>query len=338
MKLHPGHPQSHDSELVCKLHKSIYGLKQSLRAWYSKLSSVLEEVGFKSSNSDSSLFVRIGSNGTLVVLIYVDDLIVIDDIVSEIVLLKNTLKQNFAIRDLGTLKYFIGIEMATSKKGMFFNQRKYILDLVQEADMVDCKPISTPIDCKHKMTMDGETLTDINYYQRLVGKLIYLTITRLDIAFAVSLVSQFMHSLTMDHLQVVKRILWYLKGFVGHGLLMQNNGHTHILGYTNTDWACNSLDRKSTIGFCIFVEGNLVSWKSKKQSVFTRSSAEAEYKAMATTTCELIWVKGLLSDLGFPSSQPMTLMCHNQAAMHIASNTVFHERTKHIEVECHYIR
>ncbi|XP_050147281.1 uncharacterized mitochondrial protein AtMg00810-like [Malus sylvestris] len=199
--------------------------------------------------------------------------------------------------------------MATSKKGMFLNQRKYILDLLQEADMLDCKPASIPLDCKHKMTMDGETLTDISYYQRLVGRLIYLTITRPDIAFAVSLVSQFMHSPTMDHLQVVKRILRYLKGSVGRGLLMQNNVHTHILGYTDADWAGNSLDRKSTTGFCIFVGGNLVSWKSKKQSVITRSSAEAKYRAMATT-----------------------------ASMHIASNLVFHERTQHNEVDCHYIR
>ncbi|XP_070677808.1 uncharacterized mitochondrial protein AtMg00810-like [Malus domestica] len=338
MKLHPGHPQSSDPELVCKLHKSIYRLKKSPCAWYLKLSSVIEEVGLKRSNADSSLFVRICPSGTLVVLIYVDDLIVTGDNASEIVLLKNTLKQKFAIKDLGTLKYFLGIEMATSKKGMFLNQRKYILDLLQEADMLDCKPAFIPLDCKHKMTMDGETLTDISYYQRLVRRLIYLTITRPNIAFAVSLVSQFMHSPTMDHLQVVKRILRYLKGSVGHGILMQNNAHTQILGYTDADWAGNPLDRKSTTGFCIFVGGNLVSWKSKKQSVIARSSAEAEYMAMATTACELIWLKGLLSELGFPSSQPMTLMCDNQAAMHIASNPIFHARTKHIEVDCHYIR
>ena len=119
---------------------------------------------------------------------------------------------------------------------------------------------------------------------------------------------------------------------------MKNNGNTHIMGYTDADWAGNSLDRKSTTGFCTFVGGNLVTWKSKKQTVVARSSAEAEYRAMASTACELIWLKGLLSDLGFPSSQPMSLFCDNQAAMHIASNPVFHERTKHIEVDCHYIR
>ena len=120
---------------------------------------------------------------------------------------------------------------------------------------------------------------------------------------------------------IVKRILRYLKGTIGRGILMQNHGHTQILGYTDADWAGNTLDRKSTMGYCIFVGGNLVSWKSKKQLVVARSSAEAEYRAMASTASEL-----------------MSLCCDNQAAMHIASNPVFHERTKHIEVDCHYVR
>ncbi|KAL6220722.1 hypothetical protein ACLB2K_008478 [Fragaria x ananassa] len=108
--------------------------------------------------------------------------------------------------------------------------------------------------------------------------------------------------------------------------------------YTDADWAGNSLDRKSTTGFCIFVEENLVKWKSKKQTVVAPSSAKAEYMAMAATACELIWLKGLLSDLGSPCSQPISLYCDNQVVMHIASNPVFHEKTKHIEVDCHYIR
>ncbi|CAL8991218.1 unnamed protein product, partial [Prunus brigantina] len=204
-----------------------------------------------------------------------------------------------AIKDLGVLKYFLGIEMATSHKGLFLNQRKYALDLLQESGMLDSKPARTPLDSKLKLDMEGEPLNDIRYYQRLVGKLIYLTITRPDITYAVSIVSQFMHSPTILHLNVVKRILRYLKGSVGR---------------------------------------NLVTWKSKKQPVIARSSAEAEYRAMASTACELIWLKGLLADLGFCHNQSMLLFCDNQAALHIASNPVFHERTKHIEVDCHYIR
>ena len=266
-------------DMVCKLHKSIYGLKQSPRAWYAKLSLVLENVGFRRSNVDSSLFIRIGSTGKLVVLIYVDDLIVTGDNLSEIHSLKQYLRNKFALKDLGLLKYFLGIEMARSSKGLFLNQRKYVLDLLQEAKMSACKPARTPLDTNLKLDIQEEPLTNLSYYQRMVGKLIYLTITRPDISYAVSLVSQFMHSPTTAHLKIVHRILRYLKGSVGRGILMKNNNHTTIVGYTDADWAGNSIDRKSTTGFCTFVGGNLVTWKSKKQSVVARSSAEAEYRA-----------------------------------------------------------
>ena len=186
--------------------------------------------------------------------------------------------------------------------------------------------------------VSAEPLTNLSYYQQMVGKLIYLTITRLDISYAVSLVSQFMHSPTTAHLKIVHRILRYLKCSVGRGIMMKNNNHTTIVGYTNTDWAGNSIDRKSTTGFCTFVGGNLVTWKSKKQSVVARSSAKVEYYAMAFAANELIWLKGLLGDLGFSHTQPMSMFCDNQAPMHIASNLVFHECTKHIKVDCHYVR
>ncbi|KAM1770681.1 hypothetical protein ACFX11_045589 [Malus domestica] len=338
MRLPPGHPQSQEPDLVCKLHKSIYGLKQSPRAWYSKLSSVLLSVGFKMSNADSSLFVRTGDVSKLVVLIYVGDLIIASDNVAEISTLKQSLQQIFAIKDIGVLKYFLGIEMAYSHKGLFLNQRKYVMDLLKDANMSDAKPALTPLDSKLKLDLGGTPLSDISFYQRLVGKLIYLTITRPDISYSVSIASQFMHSPTIEHMNLVKRILRYLKGSVGRGILMAKNDNTQIMGYCDADWAGNAIDRKSTTGYCTFVGGNLVTWKSKKQTVIARSSAEAEYRAMAPTACELIWLKELLCDLGVFTAQPMTLFCNNQAAMHIASNPVFHERTKHIEVDCHYVR
>nr|AEJ72555.1 putative retroelement polyprotein [Malus domestica] len=307
------------------LHKAIYGLKQSPRAWYAKLSSVLENIGFKRSNADSSLFVRDSSAGKLIVLIYVDDLIVTGDSLTEIQRLKGFLHKKFAIKDLGTLKYFLGIEVASSSKGLLLNQRKYILDLLQESKMLEAKPVATPIACKEKLGLDGDLLTDVGLYQRLVGKLIYLTITRPDIMHAVSLVT-------------VRRILRYLKGTVGTGIVIRKIGNAHIVGYTDADWGGSKIDRRSTTGYCTFVGGNLVTWKSKKQSVVARSSAEAEYRAMASTTCELIWLQGLLNDLGFKRTLPMPLFCDNQAAIYIASNPVFHERTKHIEMDCHFVR
>ncbi|KAM2660342.1 hypothetical protein EV2_022770 [Malus domestica] len=338
MKLPPGHPQCHEPDLVCKLHKSIYGLKQSPRAWYAKLNSVLNSIGFTRSNADSSLFVHTRAVGKLVALIYVDDLIITGDNAEEISKLKQSLQQRFAIKDLGVLKYFLGIEMATSHKGLFLNQRKYILDLLKDAKMSDAKPANTPLDSKLKLNLGGTQLSDISHYQRLVGKLIYLTIIRPDITYSVSTASQFMHSPIIDHLNLVKRILHYLKGSVGRGIIMKKNENTQIMGYCDADWAGNAIDRKSTTGYCTFVGGNLVMWKSKKQTVIARSSAEAKYHAIASIACKLIWLKGLLCDLGVFTTQPMNLFCDNQAAMHIASNLVFHKRTKHIEIDCHYVR
>ncbi|KAM0979521.1 hypothetical protein ACFX13_015648 [Malus domestica] len=184
--------------------------------------------------------------------------------------------------------------MATSHKGFFLSQRKYVLDLLKEANMSDAKPVYTPLDIKLKLSLEGQPLLNISYYQRLVSKLIYLTITRPDIAYSVSIANQFMHSPTMEHFNLLKRILRYLKSLVGRGIIMKKNESSQITGYYDADWAGNFIDRKSTTGYCTFVEGNLVTWKSKKQTVVARSSTEAKYRAMASTVCELIWLKGLL--------------------------------------------
>ncbi|XP_068307549.1 uncharacterized mitochondrial protein AtMg00810-like [Pyrus communis] len=143
--------------------------------------------------------------------------------------------------------------------------------------MSDDKPVHTPLEIKLKLSLERQPLPNISYYQRLVGKLIYLTITKPDIAYSVSIASQFMHSPTMEHFNLVKKILRYLKGSVGHGIIMKKNESTQIIGYCDVDWAGNYIDHKSTTGYCTFVGGNLVTWKSKKQAVVARSSAEAEY-------------------------------------------------------------
>ncbi|XP_050157515.1 uncharacterized mitochondrial protein AtMg00810-like [Malus sylvestris] len=194
----------------------------------------------------------------LAMLIYVDDIIITGDNVNEINALKCSLHQQFAIKDLGVLKYFLSIEMATSSKGLFLNQRKYVVDLLDEAHMLDCKPARTPLISKLQLDAKGEPLSNPSVYQCMVGKLIYLTITRPDIAYSLSLVSQFMHYPTLVHWEIVKIILRYLKGSVGRGILMKKNGSNHIMAYTDVDWAGNTLDRKSTKGFCTFVGGNLV--------------------------------------------------------------------------------
>jgi hypothetical protein len=158
------------------------------------------------------------------------------------------------------------------------SQRKYVLDLLTETGMLACKPASTPMDINHKLgVFPNQVPTDMGRYQRLVGRLIYLSHTRPDIAYAVSIVSQFMHAPSEEHLQAVNRILRYLKGTPGKGLLFSKHGVSSIEGYTDADWAGDQTTRKSTSGYFTFVNENLVTWHGKKQKVVARSSAEAEF-------------------------------------------------------------
>jgi len=166
----------------------------------------------------------------------------------------------------------------------------------------------------------------------------YLTVTRPDISFVVSVVSQFLNSPCEDHRNAVIRIVKYIKGSPRKGLLYGHNNHTKVVCYSDVDWAGSPSNMRSTSSYCVSIGDNLISWKSKKQSVVARSNTEAEYRVMASATCELIWLKQLLKQLQFGEVTQMTLICDNQAALHISSNSVFHERTKHIESDCHFIR
>ncbi|XP_050157529.1 uncharacterized mitochondrial protein AtMg00810-like [Malus sylvestris] len=197
------------------------------------------------------------------------DIPVTSDNIEEVHSLKLALRSKFVSKDLGHLKYFLGIERATSQKGLLLNQRKYTLDLLKESSLMVCKPVRTctHLDSKLQLNDHREALLDITEYQRLVSKLIYLTITRPDISYTVSIVSQFMHAPTSVHMQIVKRILHYLKWSISRRLLMQKNDNVAIMGYIDVDWAGNCLDCKSTTSFCTFIGGNLVTWQSKKQNV-----------------------------------------------------------------------
>lgn len=325
---------------VCRLHKSVYGLKQSPRAWFGKFNTIIQEFGMTRSEDDHSAFYRHSApNLCIYLVVYVDDIVITGNDQDGITNLKQHLFQHFQTKDLGRLKYFLGIEVAQSSSGIIISQRKYALDILEETGMMGCSPIDSPMDPNAKLLPgQGEPLRDPTRYRRLVGKLNYLTVTRPDISFPVSAVSQFMDSPCDSHWDAVVRILRYIKSAPGKGLLFEDRGHEQIVGYTDADWAGSPFDRRSTFGYCVLVEGNLVSWKSKKQNVVARSSAEAEYRAMAMATCELVWVKQLLKELKFGEISKMELVCDNQAALHIASNPVFHERTKHIEIDCHFVR
>ncbi|RVW76743.1 Retrovirus-related Pol polyprotein from transposon TNT 1-94 [Vitis vinifera] len=297
---------------VCRLRKSLYGLKQSPKAWFERFTKVVKGYGFVQCQSDHTLFVKHFPEGKLAIII---------------------------IKDLGNLKYFLGMEIARSKKGIAVSQRKYVLDLLNETGMLGCKPAETPMDTTVKLEeSDGSAPVDKGRYQRLVGKLIYLSHTRPDIGFSVSVVSQFMNNPTEKHMTAVIRILRYLKMTPGKGLFFQRTTKKEIEIFSDADWAGSVTDRRSTSGYCSFVWGNLVTWRSKKQSVVARSSAEAEFRVMAQGICEGIWLNRLLEELRVPLKHPMVLYCDNQAAISIAKNLVHHDRTKHVEIDRHFIK
>ncbi|KAK8947338.1 hypothetical protein KSP39_PZI006915 [Platanthera zijinensis] len=307
---------------VCRLKKALYGLKQSPRAWFDRFSKALREVGFTRSTADFSMFSRHRTAGTEV---------------------KQHLGTVFQTKDLGPLRYFLGLEVARRPDGLVLSQRKYCLDLLHDAGYSGCKPINTPMDVNHKLCTQASNsdllLENPEYYRRLVGKLIYLTVTRPDISFAVGIVSRYMHSSRKFHLHAVERILRYLKTAPGQGLVYKPSPTAPTLvSYSDADYAGSLDDRRSTSGFCTYFGGHLITWQSKKQAVVARSSAKAEYRAMASVVSELTWLESLLTDLGVRLHSPALLFCDSQAAIHIAKNPVFHERTKHIEVDCHFIR
>ncbi|KAH9717291.1 retrovirus-related pol polyprotein from transposon RE1 [Citrus sinensis] len=334
-----GIESSHIKSKVCKLLKSLYGLKQSPRAWFGRFAKFVTKCGYKQCQSNHTLFVKFSTKKKIAVLIvYVDDIILTGDFEEELQFLKHRLAQEFDIKDLGNLKYFIGMEIARSREGIAVTQRKYVLDLLMETGMLGCKPADTPMDSSKTFGTESDSvLVDRGRYQRLVGRLIYLSHTRPDIGFAVSSVSQFMNNPREEQMEAVYRILRYLKLTPGKGLMFRKNNKREIDVYTDADHAGNIMDRRSTSGYCSYVWGNLVTWRSKKQSVVSRSSAESEFRSLAMGICEGIWIHRLLRELGIINKQPIRLFCDNQAAISIAKNPVHHDKMKHVEIDHHFI-
>lgn len=324
---------------VCKLLKSLYGLKQASRRWFEKLSTFLISCGFRQAHGDHTLFVKATSFSFTALLIYVDDIILAGDSMDEINLVKHLLDSTFKIKDLGKLKYFLGLEVAHSSRGISLCQRKYCLDLLDESGLTACKPASTPLDPAVRLHHDeGTPYEDAGRYRRLIGRLIYLTTTRPDISFATQQLSQFMAAPTESHFKAATWVLRYLKASPGRGLFFPRSSELHLLGFSDADWGGCIDTRRSVSGFCFFIGQSLVTWRSKKQPTVACSSAEAEDRALASATRELQWIIFILNDLGQSPTRSSVLYCDCQSALHIATNPVFHERTKHLDIDCHIVR
>jgi hypothetical protein len=335
----PGFLDLSHPDYVCRLHKSLYGLKQAPRAWYQRFAVYAHRVGFVASQSDVSLFVMRHGAAIAYLLIYVDDIILTASTPELLQHVTQLLHREFSMTDLGDLSYFLGISVTRSPTGMLLSQRQYALDLLQRAGMLDCNPCATPIDTRCKLSADeGPLLSDPTEYRSFAGALQYITLTRPDIAHAVQQACLYMHAPREPHLNLVKRILRYLKGTLDLGLRLHATPATSLTAYSDADWAGCPDTRRSTSGYCIYLGDNLVSWSSKRQATVSRSSAEAEYRAVAHAVAECCWLRQLLQELHHPLQAATIVFCDNVSAVYMASNPVQHSRTKHIEIDIHFVR
>ena len=278
--------------------------------WFSKFSTALVEFGFVQSKADYSLFTRQQGEAFIVLLVYVDDVLIASNDQNRVEDFKVLLDQKFKLKDLGELRYFLGLEVARTDKGVSLCQRKYALKILEDAGLLGCKSSKVPMDQTLKLSkFDGELLDDPSQYRRLVGRLFYLTITRPNITFAVYKLSQFMARPRKPHYAAALKVLHYLKNEPGKGVFFSASSELHVKGFCDADWESCPDTRRSVTGYCIFLGDSLISWKSKKQATVSRSSAEAEYRGMVVSTCEIVWILYLLKDLHVKHDREALLFC-----------------------------
>jgi hypothetical protein len=324
---------------VCLLDKSLYGLKQAPRAWYDRFAQFLLSIGFVASKSDTSLFILRRGSDAAYLLLYVDDVVLTASSAPLLRGLITKLMSEFSMKDLGALHFFLGISVARTASGFFLSQHKYANELLERANMLDCRAVSTPIDTRAKLSADaGDPIADASEYRSLVGGLQYLTMTRPDLSYAVQQACLHMHDPRAHHLAMVKRILRYISGTADHGLQIHRSTSLDLIGYSDADWAGCPDTRRSTSGYAVFLGDSLVSWSSKRQPTVSRSSAEAEYRAVANVVAECCWLQQLLSELHVPVLKATVVYCDNISAVYMTANPVHHRRTKHIELDIHFVR
>ncbi|XP_019096492.1 PREDICTED: uncharacterized protein LOC109130870 [Camelina sativa] len=312
MKQPEGFVDKEHHDHVCLLHKSLYGLKQAPRAWFDKFSNFLLKFGFFCSIRDPSLFICAKNNDAIFLLLYVDDMVITGNSSGLLNSLLDALNQQFRMKNLGELHYFLGIQAQFHPQGLFLSQQKYAEDLLIEAAMSNCSSVATPLSQQLNRTpMQDKLFKNPKYFRSLVGKLQYLTLTRPDIQFAVNYVCHKMHAPTVSDFQLLKRILRYIKGTTTMGISFNKNTDYKMRVFSDSDYNGFQSSNRSTGGFCTFHGNNIISWSSKKQPTVSKSSIEAEYRAMSEATSKITWLVNLLQDLGVPQFHKPELFCDN---------------------------
>ena len=342
---------SPDEDLVCQLEKGLYGLKQSGRLWYKKLAATLVQMGFKILKSDSSVYIL--DNGIIKVIlpVFVDDCTLVSKSKSAIQDLKQKLLSKFKLRDLGPTKLLLGVAITRdlSKHSIFLSQKHYVEDILERFHMSDCKPVSTPMEPGLRLSAsqcsandeEKEAMASVPYINA-VGALMYLAIaTRPDIAYTVSVLSRFNSNPGPEHWKAVKHLFRYLKGTMDYSLTYLPSAsptNERFEVYSDADHGGNPDTGKSTSAYVIKMGTGAVSWSSKLQSIVALSTTEAEYVSAVSAGSEAIWVRQLLTELGYKPSGPSTLHLDNQSAMQVAKNPEHYGRMKHLDLRYYWLR
>jgi hypothetical protein len=333
-------------KLVCRLTKSLYGLKQAPRQWYKKFDGFMQRHGYNKCNADHCCYFKRFESSYIILLLYVDDMLVAGPDMDEIKKLKKQLSREFDMKDLGAAKQILGMRINRDKqKGTLqLSQEEYIDRILKRFNMSNAKPVSTPLASHFRLSKDQSPKTEEEKdfmakvpYASAIGSLMYAMVcTRPDIAHAVGAVSRFMTNPGKQHWEAVKWILRYLRGTTDRCLCFRR-GELKLQGFVDADFAAEVDHRRSTTGYVFTVGTTAVSWISQIQKIVALSTTEAEYIAVTEASKEMIWLQGLLEEMGFKQEKNV-LHSDSQSAIHLAKNSAFHSRTKHIGLRYHFVR
>ena len=327
---------------VYLLKKALYGLKQAPRAWYSRIDAYLLTLGCQKSQSEFTLYIKKIKEDNLIVSLYVDNLLVTGNNVGLVNEFKVEMKQVLEMTDLGEMTYFLGIEVHQQQHDIFICQKKYAKEILKKFRMEECKPTSTLMNQKEKFCKEnGAEKANEGLFRSMIGCLMYLTSTRPDIMYVVSLLSRYMHCASKNNFQAAKRVLRYVKGTIDYGIKFSQVKNFVLHGYSDSDWTGCVDDMQSTSGYCFSFGSGIFSWSSKKQEVVAQSTVEAEYVAAIATIAtikQVLWLRKLQTNLDMKQEMSTQVFLDNQTAISIANDPIFHGKTKHFKIKLYFLR
>lgn len=330
---------SDGTDKVCKLQRSLYGLKQASRCWNEKFKNFIQLFGFVVCKSDACVFVSRKGGKLTILAIHVDDGLIVSDCTTLIEGVLNFLRDHFEIKSMDA-GCFLGLQIERKSDGsIFIHQSSYASRVLSRFKMENCNGVATPSDT-NKVLHDFVDSEASKYpYREAVGSLMYLSVgTRPDISHAVAMASRYLEKPTIAHENAVKRIFKYLKNTLNFGILYVSDEKSQIIGYSDADHAGDIETRRSTSGYAFKYSDGIISWTSERQKSVSISTMEAEYIAASEATRELVWLNRLFGEILAKNVNESILFMDNQSAIRLIKNPEFHKRSKHIDVRYHFIR